>query len=391
MDISGSNYQILNSASYVIHTSTSSSAAFNWLLGNGGHASSGSTVYIYSGSYTLDATWIIDVSSVTVTCQSGVVITAIPFGGPSDGSGGQPLLNVWGNNVIVDGGVWDGNGQNQEPYQYSNVNWKCNNLGPCFYGTNDLIEYATVRNIRMYGINAGWGGGNGLGVVGCTVYNVGANGIMFQTQNAGGPNNIYVENCEVYHCSDCAIDLGGYNGVCTGCYVHDIGDGWSTSSTGLYGYGNGGNGAFIPGTYWGICSEYGTGTGNGNYYQITGNTINNVQNTAICISQSGASAATGFYQNYWLIAGNTVNNCGCAGGAYAAIDVEWSYGTIIEYNTVNNCLIGVGLDYYAGHGLSQNCYIYDNSFSGCTTTIVNNGVGTSYSVPSPQPYNSTST
>ena len=49
MDISGSNYRILNSARTVIYQSTSSSSAFNWLLGSGRNAASGSTVYVGSG------------------------------------------------------------------------------------------------------------------------------------------------------------------------------------------------------------------------------------------------------------------------------------------------------------------------------------------------------
>jgi len=384
MDTLGSNYRILNSANTVIYTSTSSSTAFNWLLGLGGHASSGNSVYVQSGAYTVDNTWNIYIKDAKVTFNLGAVLTAVAFG-HSGAFIGKPVIKIYDNNVasnvVISGATIDGNGINQEPNRYSRVSGANYNYGISVATENSnshtVIEYCTVHNVRNYGITAEWHALGKMGVVNCKVYDVGANGIM--TDNSWQDNNYndamigsYVTNCEVYNCADVGIEVCGYNTVCTGNYVHDINAAYVSSTYGMYGYGN----AVAAGSYWGICVEYGGGTGSGNYFLIAGNTVTRCDNGGIVISQSGMHNL-----DYFLISGNTLIDI--KGSYYAGACLDWSSYSIIEFNAFTNCDVGVGVGYGVKDGsYSTNNIVYGNSFTNCGTNIGNKGTGTTYTQPS---------
>jgi hypothetical protein len=81
---------------------------------------------------------------------------------------------------------------------------------------------------------------------------------------------------------------------------------------------------------------------------------------------------------------NTVTNCNS--GWYGAIGLDWVLNSIIEFNTLNNCYIGIGVGMgntgHAGNGAwTQNNNVYGNTFSGCGTNYINNGITTTTTLP----------
>jgi hypothetical protein len=333
----------------VIKSSTSSSTVFNWLLGSGGYASSGSTVYVKSGSYLVDSTWNINVNSAYVSFQSGAILKAKNY---LDGT----VLVVNSNNVVIDGVTIDGNAYNQNPG--SNISNAPD--GIIIWGSYCVVTNSVIHNCLGYGVETIVG--HNSGIQNSKIYDIGWNG--FTAYNA--PNSFCI-NCEVYRCSDVGIDSYASDCVFTGNYVHDMS-------------------VYIAGgenSLWGIALEgdtggsysWGTGTGNGNYFLIANNTITNCAVGII----AGTSTNSG---DYLLISGNTLINCTTT-HFYSAIDLYHSSSSIVEYNNIKNSDVGIGIEYaHIANGLS--CVgntVYGNTFSSCSQNIVDYGTSTTNTQP----------
>lgn len=358
--ISGSYYQVLNgTTNAVLYQSTSSSAAFNYLLGSSGIASDGATVYIEAGAYSVPSSWTIYKNSIYITCQSGAVLT-------KNAGTNDAVIAVYGSNNIIDGITIDGNWLNQSPpasTYLAQSGADSNKVGVLYYGSasNNLIKNSIIHGCRAFGVKGQWdatGGNNG--VINSIIYDIGANGLSTAMPAITSNNGDYFVNNEVYNCNDVGIDSYGYNTKITGNYVHDIG-----TNTAMYGFVNSG---------WGIAIESGGGTGNGAYVLIAGNTVAN------CIHGDGNAACgivvqgSGSLLNV-LIVGNTVTNIQSIGISLAG----W-YGSasnnIVEYNTINTAQYGIRI----GSGSSNT--IYGINYSNCNTNFYNGGTGTITTPPS---------
>jgi hypothetical protein len=342
MSSSGSNYQILNSANTIIYSSTSSSTAFNYLLGSSGIANSGSSIYVASGTYTVDSTWNINKASTTITFASGATLTeTAPTSLPAN-------IIINSNNVIITGLTLNGNGLNQSPSPKTIVTGDSYNNGIYVYGSNCLIQNSIIYNIRYFGIVTY---ASNTGVTNCKIYNCGTNGI---SAYPGSPNSYFTNN-EVYGCADVGINSQAPNTIITGNYVHDI----NPSSCPISGYQN---------SYEGIMCEAGaTGTGNGKYLLITGNTITNCNDCGIVLAGSTTL-------NYIMISGNTVTNCWY--GVWISSTPNYSQYNVAEFNAFTGCHNGIAL--------ASNCMyttVYGNTYSGGTTNFANNGIGTITTAP----------
>jgi len=353
----------------VLYQSTSSSRVFNYLLGSSGVASSGNTVYIESGAYTVDATWGIYVSDVTVTFQSGAVLTAVndmPNMWGQTGVG-SPVMWLYGNNIIVSGVTINGNGLNQAVSATTYLSGANYCAGIMFNGNNSLVEYSTIYNCRSYGTITGDGvTTNNNGVMNCLIYDCGANGL-----NAwSGDNGSYFINNNVYDCGDVGIDSYGLNTIITGNTVYNVG--WTTTGQTaiygtMYGYNNAG---------WGIAIEESSGqspaaggSGSGNYLFIAGNTVSTTS-FGIVVDGSGNGNI-----NYVLISGNSVTTT-----LYWGLRLRDTSYDIVEYNTITTASIGVYLAVNTGSCTSNT--VYGMTYSGCSTNYNYNGLTVSSSAPS---------
>jgi parallel beta-helix repeat protein len=361
ISVSGSNYQILNGATKaVLHQGTSSSQVFNYLLGSSGIATNGNTVYVESGAYSVDATWKIYKSDVKVTFASGAVLTSISFSNvvsPYSGTlgGGQPVLWIYANNVVISGVTIDGNGLNQYPSVGTYITGANFNDGIHVSGDNCLIQYSTVYNCRCFGIMTSYNvAADRVGVMNCLVYDCGANGISASPGTATATNCYFINN-EVYGCGDVGIDSYGYDTVITGNNVHDCG-----ASAPMDGYNNAG---------WGIGLENGGGSGNGRYIFIAGNTVSNTYSGIVVTSSRSGDI------NNVLISGNTLNSAG-----WAAIQIWDSSYDIIEFNSISNSQNGIYLDVNGGSSTGNT--VFGNTYSGCSNSFLNRGTGTITTQPS---------
>jgi hypothetical protein len=313
ISVSGSNYQILNGATRaLLYQSTSSSTAFNYLLGSSGVASSGSTVYVEAGAYSVAGTWNVHKANIALTFQSGAVLTAV-------NNFNNIILAVRANGVTVSGVTINGNGLNQSPAANEYVTGANDNNGIIVFNDDCLIKDSTVYNCRSYGILSAYNAvADNFGVMNCKVYDCGANAISASCGTATGTNAYFINN-EVWGCGDVGIDSYGWDTVITGNYVHDIG-----SSAPMWGYNNAG---------WGIACEMGGGTGGGKYILIAGNTVDN------CAGDSGSGGGIvtvggGSISNI-IIAGNTIDY-----GGWAAIQLGTSSNDFIIFNTVTHTATG---------------------------------------------------
>jgi hypothetical protein len=363
ISISGSDYQILNGATRaLIYRSTSSSQVFNYLLGSSGIASAGSTTYVEAGAYAVDATWNIYKANVHVVFDSNAVLTlaALPGGQYFLQSYDNSILNLRANGIVITGGVFDGNGLNQYPispttYIPENPDWSISD-GINILGSNCLVEYATVHNVRHFGIVVIAGYSNS-GAANCKVYDVGANGIMAAWTNN---NNCYFTNNEIYRCGDVGICSYSIDTKITGNNIHDIGPP-SISGAPMYGYNNAG---------WAISIEGGTGSGGGNYEIVAKNTMTNCV-VGVCIQGSGT-------MSYILVSGNTIDTCQQSGIQLGAWNVNPATNCIVDFNSLANChergiLVG---------SWGSNTNVYGNTYSNCTVNFQNDGSGTITTQPS---------
>jgi parallel beta-helix repeat protein len=352
--VSSSNYQILNGTTEaVLYQSTSSSNAVNYLLGSSGMAADGSSVYVNTGAYSVDHTWQIRKKNVLMAFASGAVLTSVshindmsPYTGTM--GGGEPVIWLYGNNIVISGATIDGNGLNQAPQpanQKMPLDFISYSDGIEVSGSNCLVEYSTVYNCRSMGISVAYGvTPDKLGVMNCVVYDIGTNGIMASGTGAASTNCYFINN-EVYHCSDVGIDSMGYDTIITGNNVHDCGLSFGSPLGGWVDSG------------WGIGIEMRGGSGGGKYLLIAGNTVANTYQ-GICLVGVGSFP-------YILTIGNTLSNAG-----YRAIWIQAGTNNVIAFNRATGSTYGVYLA--AGTGNT----VYDN-----TGTFYNGGTGGSTSSP----------
>lgn len=353
ISVSGSNYQVLyGSNSSLIYQSTTSATAWNYLLGTSGIASAGSTVNVLAGAYTITASWTVYKSNVQITFNSGAVMTMAAHT-PS------AMMEIHANGVIINGGEFDGNAANQDPSPTTFLigtpwgsYWTHQN-GILIYGSNCLVEYATVHDCRYCGIVAMYGS-SGNGVMNCTVYNIGANGIMSGWTNV---NTAYFINNLVYHCYDVGIDSYGIDTKITGNIIHDCDD-----DCPYYGAVN---------SAWGIAIEANGGS-TGNYLLIAGNTISNC---STAWGNGGAGVAlVGGSPTRVLVSGNTISNV--ASGQWEGIRCTSISNCIIEFNDITNFQRGIGIN----SGSNNN--VYGNTYHSCSTGFYDGGSGTVTTQPS---------
>jgi len=367
--ISGSNYHVLNGATdQVLYQSTSFSSTFNYLLGSGGIAQSGDSVYIESGDYSVDS---------TLTIYKSVQLTLAPWSKSTDISGmniatggailtaknglNNAVITIYASNVNVNGGTIDGNGLNQSPAANQMVSGSINSNGLTFAGTvsNVAIENMAIRNVRGFGLTPNWAAVvNNIGARNCLVYNIGTNGL--DTANGGGSStNVYFINNEVWGCSDVGIGswYGDTNSIIKDNYIHDH----DPAHTTMYGYAN---------SYWGIGFECGTGTGTNNYYKVENNTINNV---AVGIITNPTQGGT---MNYISITGNKISNIWASWNPAIYLLSSSSYN-IISNNEITNANIGVGI----GDSSCVSNAVYNNNYTNVGTNLRNSVTGTITTAP----------
>jgi hypothetical protein len=353
--VSGSNYQVLyGSDSSLIYQSTTSATAWNYLLGRNGIASAGSTVNVLAGAYTITAPWTVYKNNVQIYFNSGAVMTMAAHT-PS------AMMEIHANGVTINGGEFDGNAANQDPSPTTFLigdpwgsYWTHQN-GIYIFGSNCLVEYAAVHDCRYCGIITMYSTSYSNNVVmNCTVYNIGANGIM--AAQGGGSNNAFINNL-VYHCYDVGIDSYCTDTKITGNIVHDC-----DSDCPYYGAVN---------SAWGIAIESGGGS-SGNYLLIAGNTVSSC---STAWGNGGAGVAlVGGSPTRVLVSGNTISNA--ASGQWEGIRCTGISNCIIEFNDITNFQRGIGIN----SGSNNN--VYGNTYHSCSTGFYDGGSGTVTTQPS---------
>ena len=212
-------------------------------------------------------------------------------------------------------------------------------------------------------------GASNSGMRNSIIHDIGWNGFTTYQYASEVINKIFCINSEVYRCGDAGLDTQSQNTIFTGNYVHDI-----CPNSPL-------NGISQPrgsvDSYWGIAWEnsgYGNcgGTGGGTYAICANNVLSNCYNTGIIVSAEGTISHMFLFQGIRrlivimvlaVITGNrnSCNNCK------------------VEFNTLNNCLVGIGIGKGGGSPTGNN--VYGNTYSGCRTNYVNYGSGTTATAP----------
>jgi hypothetical protein len=340
MDILGSNYRILNSASTVVYTSTSSSAAFNRMINL---CSNGNNLNIATGTYNIDASWTIQsLNDITVNFQSGTILNA-------KNNLNNPI--IWLKNVdncAISGGTFNGNAANQ----ILGTNYVQGiQLDSC---TNCLINNVHITNVRRFGVLIQGPNTDNCGITNSKIDNCWWNGI-----NLGGDlapeSNLYAKYNEVSYCSDVGITSYGINDVIAENYVHDM---IERGDSGHPGYDSS----------WAIANEQGGGSGSGSYNLVKNNIINTAKN-GVVITRSGAGNL-----NYVLVSGNNITNCNQNGVVLG----DSSY-SIVEFNSIKNAYCGVLIYTISGTCISNT--VYNNTYTTCSVNIQNGGSGTIFTAP----------
>jgi hypothetical protein len=358
--ISGSNYQLLDGATKsVIYQSSSFGQVENYLLGSSGIALDGDTAYYESGTYTVDVMCEVHKNNVQMYFSPDSILRSINDLGAGTIEG-RPQFWIYGNGVLMHGLTMDGNWLNQAPYSGfipASANWRG---GINVAGDDFTIEYSTIYNIRCYGIWTAWNRDvQNLVVKNCLIYNVGANGVSLGVGQYTHTTGCII-NSEFYNCGDCAIDLSGDNGVVTGNYIHDIGP-------------------IVPHGYidsgWGVCIEFGHGTGSGTYEFVAGNRIVNCI-VGVCIQGQGT-------MDNILVAGNTIDTCSQSGIQMGAWGINPAPNNIVIYNSLANCReSGIMVGTQGNPSMATGNTVYGNTYSNCGTDFRNWGSGTITTQPS---------
>ena len=387
MDISGATYQILNSSLSVVESNSSSATTFNWMMSQ---CSSGFSVYVDAGTYTVDASWgdgsvltsTNGVSNLTITFASGAILNE------SNGVN-NPVLMIYGcSNVVVNGGTFNGNGQNQSPGSGNLQSPQGIVIINC---QNCLVTNAIIYNARVFGVTIGADGAetppfSNNGVSNCQIYctyaagsaYTGWNGIQLGGTNSGGTvydANDYAVNNSIYNWSDVGVSLMSQNAVVTGNTIYDMyGENQDTGNGGAYWGGS------YHGAQEGIVVEGIGGSGSGNYALIAENSIYNCGTSSPNSPGSGIGVASGTGSSYIIISGNTLNNCtigGTAGNGAIYLSESATYCQI-TFNSISNSHDGIDI----ASGCNNN-NVYGNTYpTGVTTDYTNGGSGNTASAPS---------
>jgi hypothetical protein len=325
MDVSGAEYQWLSSTQTLISQSTSSSSIFNDIIGA---CSNGYNVCVGTGSYTVDSTWDVYISGVTVTFASNAILTAV------NGLDFSDLFLTSVTNCVVVGGTFDGNAPNQA-VSYAD--------GIIILGSHNGIVGATIQHCRQFGLYILGEDSTYNGIENSVISYCGWNGLQLG-DDENGQSNMYAINNQLSACSDVAI---------TNYAINDIITGNNILNTNIY---IGGYEGVGTGSQWGIGMETSSGgSGSGTYALIAGNTVNGN-------SANGAGIDLNAGNGYVLCTGNSVSGCN------EGITDTGVGNAIFEFNYYYSCVTGLYLQ--AG------CFsdtVKSESYSGCTTNFLNTG------------------
>jgi hypothetical protein len=355
MAVSGSNYQMLNGVNdAVLYQSPSSTQVFEDITGN---CSVGSSIYVESGTYIVNSPWwVTSPNSITMVFQSGAELYA--------GNGlDSPVIMLQGvNNWNINGVTIDGNAANQEVNTY----WSSSPVGIYLGGSNDVVNQATIFDVRVAGIVIGnFGTTTNCGVENSLIYNCGWNGF---TDSQATDLNDFFNNNEVYGCSDVGVSSYATGTLITGNYVHDM---------------NGNTGA--------ENSEYGIAVEGGGNDIIEHNTIVSC-NGIIGVQGIGIAIGTGATVEGNLVEYNDVSNCNDGINSYLSSgDVitnnlvsgwatGWAFGIIpqdcsneiISFNTLSSSSTSTSLGSPIYVRADLNCSISDNTI---TTQLATDDTG----------------
>jgi hypothetical protein len=369
MSVSGANYEMTDGTTgQIVFQSTSSSQVFSNVVGN---CSAGSSIYVESGTYTVDSMWtMLNVNDVTMNFESGAVLVAANGLDTSVLMIGEP--NHPSNNIQVNGITINGNAANQvitnTQIDYALVTGYPD--GIIIAGSNDQIANANIYNCRIMGVGILWTSDYGSltynsndGIKNSNIYDCGWNGVIFYGGNAN-----YLIDSQIYGCSDVGVSCtGGSGNVVTGNYIHDM---------------NGNTGS--------ENCESAISIEGGDSDLITNNTI---YNACIGISNSGwdnciiaynTISCSPSYDAPFGYGGSWAPNNPYVAGETWGIELTGSNNTIID-NTITGMLANATSGYYntGGDGIwlagENSSYISGNIISQCQGYAIyaNSGDGVS--------------
>lgn len=344
-DYAGGVYRVLDSSLAVLYSHASSSTAWTNLMGR---LTSGNTVNVVAGSYTVDAAWIMDtITNVTVTFDSAATLTAV------NGLNSEPLKLTGCTSCIVNGGTFDGNAANQT------LAAGIDDAGILLESCVDCWVYNVhITNVRRFGFFA-----VGPDISNCGITNSIIEYCWWNGMNLGGSigteTTLYAYNNDVSHCSD--VGITGYAtdiSVC-GNVVHDMEQLGSLDS-------HPGEGA-----QWGIAVEHGGGSGGGTYSLIAKNTVSGCNNAVVLLGDMAVDNI--------IVSGNLLYPASDGNG----VTLYDASNCIVASNTVNNAYHGTILlnaacidNNVCGTGGNANIYV------GCTINVKDDGTDTVTTAPS---------
>ena len=320
MDKNGASYEAWNlSTNTLITSGASSSTVFNSFSA----CPTNSKIYVMSGAYSIDATWIITENNLNITTDGAVLtLSGNNWIGPA-------FYFNYVNNSVISGFTIDGNASGNTKSLYGAFATSDND-GIDGVGYFNLVTNCTIYNVRSFGIWFAWDSYN-CGVTYCTIHNCGANGIQI--------NGIsdYAKSNEVYRVSDVCISTYRMNVTIADNYVHDpeivLGGGHSNS-------------------LWGIGAEQDFTATGGHNITISGNTIVNCN---WGVSDSGLETVT--IENNRIFTTKYMNSIG--------MWVSGIGGGIIKNNTI------VNMTYIDGGGNNGLGIVLDSAFN---ETVISNTI-----------------
>lgn len=370
--------------------STSSVAAFNAAVANGG------TVYIPSGTYKLDSKVTLDQDGTTLWLAadvtlllSGVPAVQTPFGNQIDiranncaviGSGPSSLLqiadasqaNALGivhkagltvRDLVIDGAKSTVTGISDDTFE-SAISIIADTGSGATTDVNATVDNCEIRNFVQYGVNIYGNQANGVKVVNCNIHDIGKAGDALSV----GAGIVITRNVS---------DLTIANNVIKNCKFHGIfassagEDGANYTIVGNECHQNGGSGiAFLE------QSDYGSVNGKGLYNIAIGN------NVCTGNTRSGIifSASDSGFLRYFSISGNV-----CEGNSYAGIELLSSNtspnivsdGVLSGNNCVGNTVAQIGIGQYTqridGVQMSFTPVVQGTTTAGTGTYIAQDG------------------
>ena len=290
----------------------------------------GGSVFVANGTYTVDATWLIqDANNVKVAFDKGAKLVA------ANGLN-SAVLAVWSsNNIMIDGVTIDGNAANQVQdinnivsggvtvaslglFIGDNVNTGCSNV---------MVQNSVIYNVREFGVYIGFASNIHCGVKDSTIYNCGWNGF---TSGTGSVKSFCV-NTEIYNCSDVGISTYSTNDEISANYVHDLN---------IFIGGSGGVGI---GSQWAIGVEGGSGqkiinnivaravdgifNAGFNNCTISGNTIDTISDYSLMLNSGSTSN---------IVDSNIITTTTAAGSV--GISLVGAKQNLITKNVISKCV-----------------------------------------------------